>query len=128
MPISMVLFRASILPITTVEPIRSVPPEALISWLPVPLKVMSASLPDKVMPVVPARVKLPEIEAAPPTSREVLVSPPALIPSLELVVSSKLVVIDAPLVKKTKPSKAVEPFTSRPPDTNKSLVPDIVPA
>ena len=57
--------------------------------------------------VAPVWVKIPEIEAAPPTSNEVLVSPPALMPSLELESISKLEETLTPPEKSVKPVKAL---------------------
>src|SRR6266498_4878081 len=73
------------------------------------------------------KVVTPEILAAPPTSRAVSVTLPALIPNLELVVNSKLVETDTPAPNRVKPSKAVEPLTSRPPEMRRSEAAAIVP-
>jgi len=48
---------------------------------------------------MPASVSVPEMEAVPPTSRVVLVAPPALIPSLLAPVISKLVDTETPPLK-----------------------------
>src|SRR6266540_2592713 len=67
-------------------------------------------------------------EAAPlKISRAVSVTLPALIPNLELVVNSKLVETDTPAPNRVKPSKAVEPLTSRPPEMRRSEAAAIVP-
>ena len=50
---------ASMLPMMVFEPMRSVPPEALLSWFPVPVKVISAPTPESLIPVVPATVASP---------------------------------------------------------------------
>ena len=60
---------------------------------------------------VEPNVVAPEIEAVPPTSKVVLVSPPALIPSLELVVISRLEDIETPEVKVVRLLKVQAPVT-----------------
>ena len=79
--------------------------------------------------MTPFKVVVPEMLAVPPTSKAVLMKAPALIPSFEETeVSSKLFENEAPDPKITNPSKAVDPFTSNPPDINKSFEASIVPA
>ena len=55
-----------IAPVKVAAPKRRVPAEAVMSWLPVPEKVRSASLPDRarlpVMVVFSSRVRLPVVE------------------------------------------------------------------
>ena len=75
----------------------------------------------------PPRVMMPEIEAVPPTSKLVSVKFPELIPNLLSPVISKLVEIEAPEPNRTKPSKAAEPFTSRPPEMIRSSAVEMVP-
>ena len=52
----MVLSKARTFPITVFAPILKVPPEAVMSWLPVPENVMPAPAPARVRPVVPPTV------------------------------------------------------------------------
>jgi len=55
---STVSSRASILPMMVLEPIRKVPAEAVMSWLPVPVNVIPANAPVMVVVAVVVRVPI----------------------------------------------------------------------
>ena len=82
---------------------------------------------------VEAKVVAPDIEAVPPTSRDVSVLLPALMPSLELLVISKLVETETPPLKVARPVVVAVPVktllvvTKRLPATLKSLPVDMAP-
>ena len=65
--------------------------------------------------MIPLKVVAPEILAVPPTSNEVLVAPPGLMPSLVSPVSSKLVETETPPDKVTKPSAVIAPIPVKAP-------------
>lgn len=69
----------------------------------------------------PVWVKTPDMEAAPPTSNDVLVVLPALIPNLVLPVSSKLVETETPALKVDKSE------TTNPPAESMVTSPVVVP-
>jgi len=63
---------------------------------------------------MPARVRVPEIDAVPPTSNRVSVAPPALIPRLPVVIS-KPVEEEAPPLNVCNPVKVLAPKIARVP-------------
>ena len=65
---------------------------------------------------VEPRVRAPLMDAVPPTSNEVLVSPPALMPSLVLPVSSKLLDTDTPVLKVERALKMGAPVKVQAPE------------
>src|SRR3989344_2574785 len=106
-------------PFKVVEPLTLKSPPAVIepvAWTP----LVTSRLPEKEFePVldevmIPARVRVPETEAVPPTSSLVLIVPPALMPTLPLVLKmvSPMVVVASVMVK-VKPAEAMVVLASK---------------
>ena len=76
--------------------------------------------------MTPLKVVVPEILAVPPTSNRVVVSPPALMPKLPVVIS-KPVEEDAPAAKVARPLKVAASVITRAPAELIVISPEVVP-